>query len=604
MTGTLNEDVMKEALAGLKDRSKWKQKGNLSFFVKAIPEYNRAVVGLAGYAEDVEEMRAYTNEISAGFAQLKPGITVLNDSKEFEAAGEKLLGEIKVIFEKTAEMKPIAVARIVKPTAGAQLRRVSKQSGYSAAEFDSYTDAIKFLDSFLDSHPESELESDPKEELSPQQENKKTQENKTIEPIESKIEWTQSETADEPIVPETDSSQVSNAFNKNYILYGVGIGLFLLVLIASLFMTPKNMAYLKWVIALSIAGLGVAGVFLVYYFNQMIGQVASVLKETSSGISDLRKTIPDDHSLAKEFNAFMARIHTAMVGIQNSGAAITDSINKIPEMTERVLNETSTDSQKKNQSLSTAKEIGVSVKYIVEAAQETGTNVSLIANSADDMATSVVEISKNSSMASSITTKAVAQASNITEKINNLGIATNTIGSITELISKISKQTNLLALNATIESARAGEAGKGFAVVASEIKELAQQTADATSQIKQQIDNIQSSTSETVTEIKNISGIIHEIDGIVTTTSAAVEEQTITTKEIAKNISRVSQGVFEVKENINEISEMVESITQLMTEMNEAGGKSSSRFDEIRQQKSELFNALHQLNRFVNQFKL
>ena len=75
--------------------------------------------------------------------------------------------------------------------------------------------------------------------------------------------------------------------------------------------------------------------------------------------------------------------------------------------------------------------------------------------------------------------------------MHQLGTAAQEIGKVTETITNISSQTNLLALNATIEAARAGTAGKGFAVVANEIKELAQQTASATEDIKSKILGVQ-----------------------------------------------------------------------------------------------------------------
>lgn len=57
------------------------------------------------------------------------------------------------------------------------------------------------------------------------------------------------------------------------------------------------------------------------------------------------------------------------------------------------------------------------------------------------------------------------------------------VENIVGAILNISSQTNLLALNASIEAARAGEAGKGFAVVADEIRQLSEQTKEATGRI-------------------------------------------------------------------------------------------------------------------------
>ncbi len=98
------------------------------------------------------------------------------------------------------------------------------------------------------------------------------------------------------------------------------------------------------------------------------------------------------------------------------------------------------------------------------------------------------------------------------------------IGKVTEVITEISEQTKLLALNATIEAARAGEEGKGFVVVAGEIKNLAQQTAEATGKIKKEIETIRSTISVTIADIKQISAINNEVNDIVSTMATAGDE--------------------------------------------------------------------------------
>ncbi|PIE90488.1 MAG: chemotaxis protein [Acidobacteria bacterium] len=153
---------------------------------------------------------------------------------------------------------------------------------------------------------------------------------------------------------------------------------------------------------------------------------------------------------------------------------------------------------------SDAREVADNMTAVSAAMEQSTSNIEMIAAAAEEMGTTISEIADNSSRAR-ITTKEAVEGTKVShQKVRKLGESADNIGSITQTITEISEQTNLLALNATIEAARAGEAGKGFAVVANEIKDLARQTAEATSQIKQTIDGIQTMTGETVENIESI----------------------------------------------------------------------------------------------------
>ncbi|MEM9039136.1 MAG: methyl-accepting chemotaxis protein, partial [Actinomycetota bacterium] len=147
-----------------------------------------------------------------------------------------------------------------------------------------------------------------------------------------------------------------------------------------------------------------------------------------------------------------------------------------------------------------------------------------------------------------------------------LGESSVEIGNVIKVINSIAEQTNLLALNATIEAARAGEAGKGFAVVANEVKELANQTAQATEEISARIQGIQSDTTNAVEANEQIGETIERINEISATIAAAVEEQSVTTTEIGRSVEEAAMGTQEIARSIGDVAGAAEDTRQSTSE--------------------------------------
>lgn len=144
----------------------------------------------------------------------------------------------------------------------------------------------------------------------------------------------------------------------------------------------------------------------------------------------------------------------------------------------------------------------------------------------------------------------VSSSSKVVEEvITELTTKVQKVGSFVDTIISISSQTNLLALNASIEAARAGEAGRGFSVVAEEIRQLSEDTKEASN---------------------NITNIIHELNAdtrlaneSIETAVSSVTRQNELIQETKEKFDAVSQEVELLSNNINEVKECMEQTRKL-----------------------------------------
>jgi methyl-accepting chemotaxis protein len=307
--------------------------------------------------------------------------------------------------------------------------------------------------------------------------------------------------------------------------------------------------------------------------------------------------------LSKWFNTFMEKIQTIFQEITKNANTLNVSAGNLSNLSNQMSQGADKMSGKTNTVAAASEEMSTNVNSVSSAMEQAATNVSLVASAIEEMTSTINEIAQNSENGRAISNDAVVKVKSASDRVGELGKDALEINKVTETITEISEQTNLLALNATIEAARAGESGKGFAVVANEIKELARQTADATLEIKAKIDSIQSSTAGTVKEFEQITKVIHQVNEIVSSIAASVEEQSATAREVASNINQISSGIQEVNQNVAQSSMVAGEIAKDIAETNQGIDEISNSSSQLNASAEELSRLAEKLNQMVGRFK-
>ncbi len=317
---------------------------------------------------------------------------------------------------------------------------------------------------------------------------------------------------------------------------------------------------------ISAGAVGVAlvvGFWFALWASSVMKRSVDGVRRALDGLAAGDLTVASGVAVGDEIGAMAGALAAAQEALRTTMSQVVATARQVAASAEEL-------SVASAQVASGSEETSVQAGVVAAAAEQVSRNVQTVAAGAEQMGASIQEIAQNAAQAAKVAAQATDVAVATNGQVSRLGESSQQIGEVVKVITSIAEQTNLLALNATIEAARAGEAGKGFAVVAGEVKDLARETAKATEDIARRVEAIQADTQSAVGAIGQISDIVADINNYQMTIASAVEEQTVTTSEMSRNVAEAATGSGEIAGNITGVATAASTSSGVVNQMGAA----------------------------------
>jgi methyl-accepting chemotaxis protein len=277
--------------------------------------------------------------------------------------------------------------------------------------------------------------------------------------------------------------------------------------------------------------------------------------------------------IADEFNEMVEELETTTQEIKRFADQVAISSREVTVSADEVLTAS-------EQVTETVQDINEGAEQQNQSLQAINTDVEELSTTIDDIARSSTEVAglASETVESGREGRAAAQAAisdmdEVTEEsevavqqMEQLEEQTQQIDELIEFVDEIARRTNMLALNANIEATRSeSEADSGFGVIANEIKQLSEESQQATENIAQRLEQIQQQTGEAASVVEQTSQQITDSAANVREAVRALQEVTEYAEETNEGIQSISEANAEQVETTSEVATAVQDVAEIST---------------------------------------